>query len=77
MLVGAIPDLIEDGETGFIMENNSPECIAENVMRALEHPDLEGIVENARARVEREFTYEVAVERYRKILNNLGVESHG
>ena len=75
--VGGIPDIIKDGETGFIMENNSPECIAENVMRALEHPDLEGIVENARARVEREFTYEVAVERYRKILNNLGVESHG
>jgi glycosyltransferase involved in cell wall biosynthesis len=53
------------------MENNSPECIAENVMRALEHPDLEGIVENARARVEREFTYEVAVKRYRAILKEL------
>ena len=53
------------------MENNSPECIAKNVMRALEHPDLEKIVENARALVEREFTYEVAVERYRKILGEL------
>jgi glycosyltransferase involved in cell wall biosynthesis len=69
--VGAIPDVIKDGETGFIMENNSPECIAENVMRVLEHPDLEQIVENARALVEREFTYEAAVERYRKILKEL------
>jgi hypothetical protein len=25
--VGAIPDVIIDGKTGFIMENNSPECI--------------------------------------------------
>jgi glycosyltransferase involved in cell wall biosynthesis len=33
--VGAIPDVIIDGKTGFIMENNSPECIAENVKRAL------------------------------------------
>ena len=69
--VGGVPDVIKDGETGFIMENNSPECIAENVIRALEHPDLERIVENARAMVEREFTYEAAVERYRKILDDL------
>jgi glycosyltransferase involved in cell wall biosynthesis len=69
--VGAIPDMITDGETGFIMEDNSPACIAENVIRALEHPDLERIVENARVMVEREFTYEAAVERYRKILKEL------
>jgi glycosyltransferase involved in cell wall biosynthesis len=71
MPVGAIPDVITDGETGFIMEDNSPTCIAENVVRALEHPDLEMIVGNARALVEREFTYEAAVERYRKILENI------
>jgi len=29
--VGAIPDVTQDGETGFIMENNSPGCIARNV----------------------------------------------
>jgi len=69
--VGAIPDVITDGETGFSMEDNSPACIAENVMRALEHPDLERIVEDARALVEREFTYEAAVERYREILEAL------
>lgn len=69
--VGAIPDIITDGNTGFIMENNSPECIAENVVRALRYPDLGRIVENARLLVEREFTYEAAVKRYRKILGNL------
>ena len=26
--VGGAPDLIKDDETGFIMEGNSPECIA-------------------------------------------------
>jgi glycosyltransferase involved in cell wall biosynthesis len=31
--VGAIPDVITDRETGFIMEDNSPTCIAENVMK--------------------------------------------
>jgi len=68
--VGAIPDVITDGETGFIMENNSPECIARNVIRALNHPNLERIAENARALVEREFTYEKAVEKWREVLEN-------
>jgi len=69
--VGAIPDVIKDGETGFIMENNSPECIAENVIRALNHPNLEQITQNARALVEKEYTYEKAVERYKKVLEKL------
>ncbi|MCL0058166.1 glycosyltransferase family 4 protein [Dehalococcoidia bacterium] len=69
--VGAIPDVIKDGETGFILENNSPECIAENVIRALNHPNLEKIARNARALIEKEFTYEKAVERYRNILEEL------
>ncbi len=69
--VGSIPELIEDSETGFIMEDNSPECIARNIIRALGHPNLEGIVQNARALVEKEFTYEAAVEAYRKILSSL------
>ncbi len=66
--VGAIPDIIKDGETGFIMENNSPECIASSVLRALMHPDLEGVAQRARALVEREFTFEEAVERWREVL---------
>jgi len=70
--VGAIPDVIKDGETGFLMENNSPECIAANVIRALEHSDLEGIARRARALVEREFTFEKAVERWREVLEEVG-----
>ena len=69
--VGGISDLIKDGETGFIMENNSPECIAENVMRALNHSNLDKIVKNARELMEKEFTYAATVERYRKILESI------
>jgi len=69
--VGAIPDVIWDGETGFIMENNSPECIARNVMRVLSDPDLEGIAERGRAFVEREFTFEKAVERWKGIFGEI------
>ena len=53
------------------MKNKNPECIARNVMRALGLPDLERIGENAMALVEKEFTYEAAVERYGMILENI------
>lgn len=65
--VGAIPNVIKDGETGFLMENNSPECIAANIIRALEHPDLESIVTHARTLIESEYTFERTVERWNKV----------
>jgi len=69
--VGGIPDVIKDGETGFIMEGNSPECIAKSVMRALNHPNLEQIAQNARVLIKNKYTYEAALERYRKMLMSL------
>jgi glycosyltransferase involved in cell wall biosynthesis len=69
--LGAIPGMIEDGKTGFIMENNNPECIAEDIERVLNYPNLDIIVKNARELIEREFTYEAAVEKYRKILESI------
>ena len=69
--VGAIPDVIEDGETGFIMEDNSPECITKNVIRALGHPNLEEIVKNARKLIEDEYSYEVMVKKCRDSLDEL------
>lgn len=72
--VGSIPDVIIDGKTGFIMEDNSPECIAKNVIRALTHPKLEEIARNARSLVEKGFSYQAAVERFRDILVSLNLK---
>lgn len=69
--VGVVTDVIRDRETGFIMPNNSPECIAENVIRALEYPNLSKIVNNARKLIEREYTYKAAAERYKKIFESI------
>lgn len=66
--VGAIPDIINDEETGFIMEDNSSECIAKNIIRALELPKFEEVAGNALAFVGKEFTYEKAAKRWREIL---------
>jgi glycosyltransferase involved in cell wall biosynthesis len=53
--VGAIPDVIVDGKTGFIMENNTPECIAEAGRRF----------------VEENFTFDKAVENWKRILEEI------
>jgi glycosyltransferase involved in cell wall biosynthesis len=69
--VGAIPDMIRDGETGFIMEDNSPESIAENVLRVLRHPDLEHVAENGRYFVERNFTFDKTLEQWKRIFDEI------
>jgi len=69
--VGGIPDIIKDGETGFIMEDNSPECIAENIIEILEYPELERIVKNARELIEKEYTYKAKIAGYRYLLDKV------
>jgi glycosyltransferase involved in cell wall biosynthesis len=69
--VGAIPDIIKDGETGFIMKNNTPECIAENINRVLKDSNLEKIVINAKNFIEKDFTFESAVMRWKTILEDI------
>ena len=69
--VGAIPDIIKDGETGFIMKNNTPECIAENINRVLKDSNLEKIAINAKKFIEKDFTFESAVMRWKTILEDI------
>jgi glycosyltransferase involved in cell wall biosynthesis len=69
--VGAIPDVIRDGKTGFIMKDNSPECIAENIIRALACPDLARIAEDGRKSVLENYSFEKTVDTWKKIINNI------
>jgi glycosyltransferase involved in cell wall biosynthesis len=69
--VGGIPDIIADGETGFMMKNNSPSCIAQNIQRALDHSNSEKIVDNARELMKQQFSYRAALKRYEKLLDSL------
>jgi glycosyltransferase involved in cell wall biosynthesis len=62
--VGSIPDYIKDGDNGFIMENNSSECIARHVKQILGRSDLENMGLNGKRTAEAEFSYEVAVNKY-------------
>jgi glycosyltransferase involved in cell wall biosynthesis len=69
--VGGVPDLIEDGKTGFILKSNSAECIAETVIKALNHPGLSEIARNGRRLIEQEYGYDAMVEKFRHALNTL------
>jgi glycosyltransferase involved in cell wall biosynthesis len=72
--VGSISQFIQDGQTGFIMENNSPECIAKNVNRAVNDPELEKIALNGKILVENEFNFEKAVTGYRAVADSIQPE---
>ena len=69
--VGAIPDIIKDGKTGFILEKNTPEYISKNIIRVLECPKLEEITNNAYRLFKRRFTYDAALNRYIRIFRKL------
>jgi glycosyltransferase involved in cell wall biosynthesis len=69
--VGAIPDIIEDGKTGFVMESNEPDRIAENIIRVLEYPGLNRVADEGRNLIEEEYTYQAALHRYEKIMESI------
>lgn len=69
--VGGVPDLIEDGITGFILENNFPETILDGIQHALDSPSIYGVSENAEILVNEIYCYEKAVQRYREYINQL------
>jgi glycosyltransferase involved in cell wall biosynthesis len=66
--VGAIPDIIRDGENGFIMNNNAPDNICRIVIEVLKNKELDTIAKNAHATVVGEYNLEKAVEKYHIIL---------
>ena len=67
--VGGIPDIITDGQNGFIMEDNSPESISKSVENFLEYPDIGRISENAQNTVKKYFNYDTVVKRWSDIFS--------
>lgn len=65
--VGAIPDIIKDNHNGFIMTDNSPNCIEGNMIRAIKSPEINNIIENANFLVAKEFDFENVRKRWEKI----------
>lgn len=65
--VGGLPDLIDDGENGFLMEDNAPDTIELNISRAFDS-DLQSISNRAYETIRETYTFEDAVRRYKQII---------
>lgn len=70
--VSGIPDVIIPGETGFIMENQSPRAIADEITSILENEDLVEMSRTTRRFVETVYSFDNAMDRYHYILQHLG-----
>ncbi|MGB9937077.1 MAG: glycosyltransferase family 4 protein [Methanobacterium sp.] len=69
--VGAIPDYIINEKTGFLMNNNSEFYIKDNIIKSLEYPKIDEIIENANKIANTEFSYNNVVKKWRNFLKKI------
>ena len=68
--VGGIPEIIEDGKTGFLIDGYSPESIAHAITRVLEsRNDFQRIAKNARDKLETVFNLEKTIVNWKNLYN--------
>jgi len=66
--IGALAELVRDGETGLLFEPGNPRDLADKMAWALAHPELTAAMgRNARAQYETEFSAEVNYRRLMEI----------
>lgn len=72
-LTGNIPDLVEEGKTGFVIPALRAEDIAETMARALKVPaaNLQTMQAVARQRIIDRHSHEYAISRWKEVLGNL------
>jgi len=69
--VSGVPDVVKDGETGFLMEGSDPDDARAGVVNALDRGDLAAVSANGRRLIETEYSFEAATARYGAILRGL------
>ncbi len=69
--VGAIPDVIADEGTGFLLESTAPERIAQRIAMIFSYKELEKVADNAEGLIRQKFTKTAATERYDTMLKTV------
>jgi glycosyltransferase involved in cell wall biosynthesis len=69
--VSGVPDVVREGETGFLMAANRAETIRSEMAEILQRDDLDEISAAGRELICEEYSFEASVERYRTILAEL------
>jgi len=73
--VSGVPDVVRDGETGFLMKSNRAMTIQSDIAEILRRGDLDEISAAGRKLICDEYSFEAAVDRYRTILDSLSNSS--
>lgn len=68
--VGGIPEVIDDGENGFLLSDNTPEVIAMEIGSVLENHNLSTVSDRAVSTISKTYSLSAVAERYRKIMTN-------
>jgi len=72
--VGGTPEVIADGETGYLVPPGESQAIAQRVAELLRHSSLrERMGASARRRMQEQFSFTAQGEAYRRLLQHLGV----
>ncbi len=69
--VSGVPDVVVDGETGFVINDRTADTMTEDITRIIEEEELSKLSQQSRELVEREYSFEGATERYRSILTKI------
>jgi glycosyltransferase involved in cell wall biosynthesis len=68
--VGGIPDMVDDGVTGFLVPPGNEQALAEKLRWMLEHPEEAKVMgERSRVTAERIFSTEAYIRGYRKLFS--------
>jgi glycosyltransferase involved in cell wall biosynthesis len=61
--VGAIAEVVQDGETGILVNKEDPDGIASAILRLVEHPELRDAMGRAsRRKFEEQYTFDIHVQ---------------
>lgn len=69
--VSGIPDIVREGETGYLIEDEEPEELAREIKSILDSNELQELSERGRQLIINEYSFEAAVKRYQNILQEI------
>ncbi|MDZ7687780.1 MAG: glycosyltransferase [Halobacteriales archaeon] len=69
--VSGVPDVVREGETGFLLGEEHPEAVARRLEEILDSDDLGEMSANCRRVAENEYGFEAAVARYSDLLDEV------
>ncbi len=76
--VGGMPEVIHDGETGFIVPPRNPEAMAEKILYLLEDPAVAaGLAAAGRSQVRQRFSLEAMVRQYTSLYQEVLASCRG